>query len=298
MINFWDHLAKPFFCLAPMEDVTDTVFRQIVASVGKPDVFFTEFTHVDAILHDAAMGRLNYSEIERPMVAQIWGTNPASFAKAAEIIKNLHFDGIDINLGCPVKDIVKQGGCSALIGQYAQVAEIVAATKQAGLPVSVKTRLGIKKIDLNWIDFLLSQKLAALTIHLRTVAEKSLVPAHWDEFNKIGKNQTILIGNGDVKNLAEAKEKAEKYGIDGVMIGRGIFDNIALFSNKQLTQSEKKNLLIAHIKLHETTWGDRKRFEPLKKFVKAYINGFEGASEMRQKLMQAGSSQELLDMLS
>lgn len=320
-MSFWNRLPRPFFVLAPMEDVTDTVFRQIVASVGKPDVFFTEFTHVDAICHPeaapkdpdqswilrsaqndmlnkGASQRLLFTESERPIVAQIWGTNPGSFAKAAQIIKDLKFDGIDINLGCPVKDIIKQGGCSALIGQNNQVAEIIAATQQAGLPVSVKTRLGIKKIDLSWIEFLLTQNLAALTIHLRTVVEKSLVPAHWDELQNIPKNKTLLIGNGDVKNLEEAREKAEVFDLDGVMIGRGIFDNLALFSGKELSRQEKYQLLIKHIKLYDQTWGSSKRFEPLKKFVKAYINGFPGASEARQKLMSAGSSHELLDMLS
>lgn len=325
-MNFWQLLPRPFFCLAPMEDVTDTVFRQIVTSVGKPDVFFTEFTHVDSICHSerseesridldssakpqddklnkGAEQRLRFSEIERPIVAQIWGTNPESFAKAAKIIKDLGFDGIDINLGCPVRDITKQGGCSALIGQNAQVAEIIAATKQAGLPVSVKTRIGKRNIVTgDWIGFLLTQNLAAITIHGRTVAEMSKVPAHWDEIAKATKlpnsNKTLIIGNGDVKSLTEAKKRVQETGVDGVMIGRGIFENIALFADKTLSQEQRRNLLIKHIKLHEQIWGNTKRFEPLRKFVKAYINGFDGASEARQKLMQAGSSQELLDMLS
>jgi len=315
--NFWLQLQKPFFVLAPMDDVTDTVFRQVVASVGKPDVFFTEFTHVDLICHserseesrtsldpsakpqdDKLLQRLVYTETEHPIVAQVWGNIPEQFAKAAKIIKTMGFDGIDINLGCPVRDVVKQGACSALIGQNNLVAEIITATRQAGLPVSVKTRIGTKKIITEeWISFLLTQNLAALTIHGRTAAEMSLVPAHWDEIAKATKlpnpSKTLIIGNGDVKNLLSAKHLALSTGVDGVMIGRGIFENIGLFAEKELSQAEKLELLKKHVLLFEQTWGKTKNFQIMKKFVKAYVSGFAGAALIRQRLMATGDIAQL-----
>lgn len=279
-MNFWNNLRKPFFCLAPMEDVTDSVSRQIVISCGRPDVCFTEFTNVDAIEHRGGLERLVYTEVERPIVAQIWGTDPAKFASAAEYIKELGFDGIDINMGCPVRDVVKIGACSAMIGKNVQVAEIIAATREAGLPVSVKTRVGINKIITeDWIGFLLEQNLAAITIHGRTAKEMSKVPAHWDEIGKAAKLQrkTLIIGNGDVQDLDDAKEKVERYGVDGVMIGRAAINNPWIFSGRNGTKEERINLLKKHYELEK---GER-----FKKFVKAYINGFDGARELRSELM-------------
>ncbi len=307
MSNFWSALPQPFYVLAPMENVTDTVFRQIITSVGKPDVFVTEFTHVDAILHNASMGRLDYTEEERPIVAQIWGTDPKSFFEAAKVVKQLKFDGVDINMGCPVRDIIKQGGCSALIGQEKLVAEIIAATKEGAseLPVSVKTRIGRKKIETEeWLGFLLEQDIAALTVHGRTAAEMSKVPAHWDEIAKAvalrnAKKgcQTLVIGNGDVKSLTEARLRIQETQVDGVMIGRGIFENIGVFVEKNLTVQERKDLLIKHMELFESTWGVHKHFQIIKKFVKAYINGYDGAAHEREKLMQANSLSEIRAML-
>lgn len=316
MKGFWEKLSKPFFVLAPMEDVTDTVFRQMVVGLGRPEVFFTEFTNVDgiefAVRNTGAdfasipvLQRLQFSEVERPIVAQIWGKDPEKFYKAAKVVAELKFDGVDINLACPVRAVLKMGCGGALIGQNSQVKEIVAAVKDGvgKLPISVKTRLGNKGvITEDWIGFLLTLDITALTIHGRTVAEKSEVPAHWEEIGKAVKlrnesnNRTLIIGNGDVKSLDEAREKSKKYGVDGVMIGRGIFENVAVFDKlgHKLTPQEKMAALLAHVKLFEKTWGDRKNFQVIKKFVKAYVNGFEGASDMRVKLMGARGVAELL----
>ena len=277
--------------LAPMEDVTDTVFRQIVASVAKPDLMFTEFANVDAVLH-GDIQRLRFTPIEYPIVAQIWGSDPAKFAAAAKIVAQMGFDGVDINLGCPIIKIIKTGGCAALIGQNKLVSEIIAATVEAGLPVSVKTRLGIKKIiTAEWFGFLLTQKLSAITIHARTASEKSDVPAHWDEIAKAvvmkGMSKTLVIGNGDVKTYGQAQEYMQKYGVDGVMIGRGIFDNIGIFGNITLTTQEKVELFLKHVELFEKTWGKTKNFAILKKFSKTYINGFDGASKIREQVSAA-----------
>jgi tRNA-dihydrouridine synthase len=304
MTNFWLNLPKPFWVLAPMEDVTDTVFRQIVASVGKPHVFFTEFTNAEGILSQGSnevTKRLRFSQSEHPIVAQIWGTDSVKFQQSAELIKKLGFDGIDINFGCPEKRIVKQGACSAMIGQNSKAAEIISAVKSVGLPVSVKTRIGNKHIMTeDWIGFLLSQNLEAITIHARTAAEMSNVPAHWDEIEKAvilrdkSKSKTLIIGNGDVADLPSAKSLVLSAKVDGVMIGRGIFANPAVFSNKQLSLPQKQKLFVKHIQLFEKTWEKEKNFQILKKFVKTYISGFDGASRARDRCMQANNYQELV----
>ena len=324
-MTFWQNLAKakkPFLCLAPMDEVTDTVFRQMVARVAKPDIFFTEFTNVEGLMsagRDEVIKRLRYEEIERPIVAQIWGKNPENFYEAAKLIKKLRLDGVDINMGCPVKDVVKNGCCIALINNRSLAAEIIAAVKEGAgkLPVSVKTRIGLDKIITeDWCGFLLEQKLDALTVHGRTAKEKSDVPARWEEIAKVVKMRdymkrnlpvaeasgsfhiprvdTLVIGNGDVKNAQEAVLSAQKYGVDGVMIGRGVFENMACFSAQPATLSPQENikLLREHLGLWEKTWGKTKNFAIMKKFVKAYVKGWEGAGELRVRLMETGSTAE------
>lgn len=313
MNNIWQQLAKPIFVLAPMEDVTDSVFRQIVADCGKPDLFMTEFTSADGLCSpgkDKVGLRLQYTEKEKPLIAQIWGAKPENFYTAAKMLTEMGFAGIDINMGCPVKKIVKHGGCSALIAFPQLAKEVIQATKGGAgdLPVSVKTRIGTKTIVTEeWIGFLLEQGLAALTIHARTVKEMSLVPAHWDEIGKAVqvrnqmKVETLIIGNGDVKSREEALEKVERFGVDGVMIGRGIFENPWLFSGTSLpadaialqaghqalgTSKERLELLLRHAKLFEETWGRTKNFAILRRFFKIYVKDFEGASELRAQLME------------
>ena len=317
---FWDKLPKPIFILAPMEGVTDTVFRQIIVSTGRPDVFFTEFVPVDAILSKgkpAILKSLDYSEVERPIVAQIWGTDPEKFYKIAKMLVKMGFDGIDINMGCPVRDVVKTGACSALINNPELTKKIIMATiKGAGkLPVSVKTRIGFSEIQTEqWVSTLLETPIAALTLHLRTAKEQSIPPAHWEEIAKAVKirnekgSKTLIIGNGDVKTLKEAKKKLEKYNLDGVMIGRGIFENVYLFNKSvdptTITPTQKLELLLKHLELYKQSLKPsedgykklrgEKNFQILKKFVKCYINNFPGAADLRVNLMESKSLLELI----
>lgn len=311
MINFWQKLDKPFTILAPMDDVTDDVFRQVVLHAGRPDVFFTEFTNADGLVHGAngiPLRKLSYTKNQHPIVAQIWGTNPENFGKAAKLVKKLGFDGVDINMGCAVKDVIKKGAGAGLIGNYELAEEIIKAVqKGAGsLPVSVKTRLGNKtNIAKEWTTFLLSMKLAAITIHARTAKEMSKVPAKWDEIEKIVKlrdklsPETLIIGNGDVQNITEVSQKANKYGVDGVMIGRGVFTNPWIFchDDREHSKEEYLELLEYHLALFDKTWGDKKNFSVIKKYFKIYIRDFDGASDLRAKLMETKNIEEARNIL-
>ncbi len=312
MKSFWHRLPRPILALAPMEDVTDTVFRRIVASCACPTVFFTEFTSVDGLFsrgREAVIHRLDYTETERPIIAQIWGNTPELFYKAAKLIAQLKFDGVDINAGCPEKNVTSHGGGACLIQDPSLTKEIIQATKEGigDLPVSVKTRLGYKKISDDWIPFLLEQNLDALTIHGRTAAELSKVPAHWDEIkkavllNKKMKNNTIILGNGDVKDYADAVKKCEEYGTDGAMIGRGIFRNLWAFDHAGVSHMENHQEMLKimreHMKLFGETWGNGKNFAVLKKFFKIYVQGFPNASEIRERLMESANSGEAEQVL-
>ena len=310
--HIWHKLPKPFFVLAPMEDVTDSVFRQIIADCGKPDIFFTEFTNSQGLMRaeKAVAHRLQFTEKERPLIAQIWGVTPENHFQAAQKIRDLGFDGIDINMGCPVKKIVKKGACSALIKNKSLAQEIIAATKEGAspLPVSVKTRIGFDCVDTeNWVSFLLNQKIDALTIHGRTAKQMSKVPNNWNEIGKAVhlRNQlgvsTIIVGNGDIQSLADGHEKVNEYGLDGIMIGRGIFNNPWLFNPhkdaQKITTQERIDLFIKHVQLFSRTWGEDKNLGILKKFVKTYVKEFPGSAQLRDQIMQIESYAELLMVL-
>ena len=318
MENFWTKLNKPFFCLAPMSDVTDIAFRHMLAKYGKNRenrgsvVFWTEFVSADGLCNKLAKKKLSYilefGESERPIVAQVFGAHPENMKKACQYIASLGFDGIDINMGCPDKSVIDQGAGSALIKNPKLAREIIQAVhagiKSAGknIPVSVKTRIGFNKEDIDtWIPELLKEDISALTIHLRTTKELSLVPANWDHIKKIkelikkGGKDILLIGNGDVKDLQDAREKAEKYDCDGIMIGRGVFGNPWFFSGGTPTTKEKLEVLIEHTEIFDKRLREpkHKNFDVMKKHFKAYVNGFDGAKELRVKLMETENSSQV-----
>ncbi len=308
MKNFWQTLEKPIFILAPMEDVTDTVLRRVIARSGKPHVFFTEFTNVEGMFSKGERlvnQRLQFTEEERPLVAQIWGTKPENFYKAAKKLIDMGFDGIDLNMGCPAAGVMQKGACSGLINNRPLAKEIIDATKAGAegyLPVSIKTRLGFRAIDFAWIQFVLEQKPVVLTVHARTVSEMSKVPAHWDKLKTVVEmrnamhSETLIIGNGDVKSLREARQKVCEAGADGAMIGRGIFENPYLFAENvtlsDKTPEEKMYLLLEHMRLWTDTWGETKHFPVLRKFFKVYASGFPGAQELRIQLMETQNPAE------
>lgn len=307
--------SDTFFVLAPMDDVTDVVFRQIIASTHPPDLFFTEFVNVDGLQSPgrrALLPKLLKEDNGHKIVAQIWGKNPDNFYKTTKDIIDMGFFGVDINYGCPEKTIVKNNCCSAMIKkENREVAvEIIEAVKDASqnkIQVSVKTRLGFNDIDYSWHETLLKQNLNMLTIHARTRKEMSKVDAHWGDLSPIVELRdklspsTKIVGNGDVLNHADGIKKAKLFGVDGIMIGRGVFQDPYCFSDTsswaKLSSQEKINLYIKHITMHQNTYQGTRKFEPLKKFSKVYLHSFEGASDLRDRVVRSHSVDEMLENL-
>ncbi|EOB8790732.1 TPA: tRNA-dihydrouridine synthase [Staphylococcus aureus] len=310
--NFWSELPRPFFILAPMEDVTNIVFRHVVSEAARPDVFFTEFTNTESFCHPEGIhsvrGRLTFSEDEQPMVAHIWGDKPEQFRETSIQLAKMGFKGIDLNMGCPVANVAKKGKGSGLILRPDVAAEIIQATKAGGLPVSVKTRLGYYEIDewKDWLKHVFEQDIANLSIHLRTRKEMSKVDAHWELIEAI-KNlrdeiapNTLLTINGDIPDRKTGLELAEKYGIDGVMIGRGIFHNPFAFEKepREHTSKELLDLLRLHLSLFNKYEKDEiRQFKSLRRFFKIYVRGIRGASELRHQLMNTQSIAEARALL-
>lgn len=310
--NFWRELPRPFFVLAPMEDVTDVVFRHVVSEAGRPDVFFTEFTNTESFCHPEGVhsvrGRLTFTEDEQPIVAHIWGDKPEHFREMSIGMAEMGFKGIDLNMGCPVPNVATKGKGSGLIQRPETAAEIIQAAKAGGLPVSVKTRLGYSDIDewRDWLTHVFEQDIANLSIHLRTRKEMSKVDAHWELIGEIKKVRdaiapdTLLTINGDILDRKTGLELAEKYGIDGVMIGRGIFQNPYAFEKepKEHTSEELLGLLRLHLDLFDKyTKEEPRQFKPLRRFFKVYVRGIKGAGELRHQLMSTSTTDEVRTLL-
>lgn len=347
LLGFWEHLPKPFFALAPMADVTDAAFRQIIASRGKPDVLWTEFVSADGLMspgREVLKRDLLFSPGEHPIVAQIFGSNPKNIEGAAKLCAELGFDGIDINMGCPDKSIEKQGAGACMMKTPDVAIEVIRAAKRGApnIPISVKTRVGYNTVELDtWIPTLLHEGIAALTIHARTRKEMSKVPAKWEYVAQVVKMRdalgvpTKIIGNGDVVDREDGEKKAKETGCDGIMVGRAIFGNPWLFdTSRKIIQkgnwnlpwyarflptrfakkfsggdarytvsavsiSDRLSTLVAHAQLFQRLLGDIKSFAIIKKHVKAYIHGFDGAKELRMKIMdEAKNADDLENIVS
>ena len=312
-MNFWQQLPSPFYILAPMDDVTNSAFRQTVAKAASPDVFFTEFANIDGLNSPGASkiaSKIAFSqaELNKPLVAQIWGHNPENFYLATQRLINLGFSGIDLNMGCPVKNVVAHGCCSALISDRERAKDIICATKAAAgnHPVSVKTRIGIDSIITEeWGEFLLGFDLAAITIHARTVKEQSKVPAHWNELSKMVtlrdsmKKSTKIIGNGDISSRLIGEKLVQDLKIDGIMIGRGIFSNLFVFEAKTSSHSEEEliSLFLYHLALFEQTNEFPRNFASIKKFAKVYLRNGVNSSELRTKIMETSNIAQIRSLL-
>jgi tRNA-dihydrouridine synthase len=335
MKDYLHGLKKPFLVLAPMYDVTDTVFRQIISDIAPPDFSMSEFVNVDGLASEGRnklLPKIAYDSSEVPMIYQFWGKKPENYRKITEQVFDYSLTdaantqaginklaeaekkkiiGVDINMGCPDKSVVKNGCCGALINDHSLAEEIIEATREgiAGRgSLSVKTRLGFSSISLEWIEFLLSKKLNMLSIHLRTVKEMSKVPAHFEVLKDIMSLRdklapdTLIVANGDITDKAHAMELYEKYGIDGAMIGRGIFHNPFAFSEETQWEAyeplKRLGLYETHVELFKSVWKKNERpIVTLNKFCKIYVNGFDGAKEMRDELMHARDADDLLNTI-
>lgn len=312
-LGFWRGLKKPFFVLAPLANITDHAFRQFIVKYRKPDVLWTEFVAADGLCHpkgrEVLIRDLKFSENERPIVAQLFTGHPEKMFEAAKLVKELGFDGLDINMGCPDKNVMKQGAGAACMKDPELAQKIIRAAMEGvradggePIPVSVKTRIGVNKDEIEtWFPKILATKLAAVTLHLRTKKEMSLVLAHWErmaravELRNELSPETLILGNGDMKSVAEAREKYEETGCDGVMLGRGVFGNPWLFDETKtsVTVRERLEAILDLTQLFEATWHDTKSFEILKKHFQAYIVGFPGARDLRNELMLTHTGEEV-----
>jgi tRNA-dihydrouridine synthase len=329
-MSYYHGLPKPFFVLAPMDEVTDTAFRQIIASAASPDLFFTEFVNVDGLMspgRSKLLKKLCLAQSEGNIVAQLWGLRPENFRVVAGQIadgslahelglpEDCNFVGVDLNMGCPAKSEVQNGACSALIRieNRERAEQIIDATREGlggRLPLSVKTRLGFSAVDMSWFEFLLGKELDMLTVHGRTRKEMSKVPAHWNLIGEVVRmrdrlaSRTLMVGNGDVTGRMHGVQLAKQYGLDGIMIGRGIFQDPFAFLEsdpqrwEHYSRTGRIGLYRKHVELFAATWQSGERnIKTLNKFCKVYINGFDGAREMREKLMEAENTGELLQLL-
>ena len=321
--NFWHKQITPSFSLAPMEDVTDTVFREMVlrnSEEGQLHLLFSEFTSTDGMCHeighDKVKHRLQINASEQKqlkaksvkLIAQIWGKNPEKYYKTAQYIaQETDFDGIDINMGCPVKNVVKSGCCSALIEEPELAKEIILATREgSNLPLSVKTRIGFKEVVTDsWISHLLGMPIDAIILHGRIQKQMSEGLADWNEIAKAVdlRNELApyikIIGNGDVLSYQDGLDKVNQFGVDGVMIGRGIFKDPWLFNPNlsEVDENTRLKMLWEHTELYEQTWQGNKNFAILKRFFKIYCKDFYGAAKLCHQLMQTSSANEVKSAL-
>jgi len=300
--GFWSTLPHPFFVLAPMADGTDVPFRTVIARCGRPDVFYTEFVSAAGLASPEGRPKLLrdlvLTDTDHPIVAQFFGTEPEHLHAAAVLAREMGFDGVDVNMGCPDRSIVKQGAGIALAKDPPRAKEIISALREGAgsLPVSVKTRLGLYDTgDMDaWVGALLDAKPVVLIVHGRTMKEMSNMPAHWDLIGRTVEMahgaDVLCVGNGDVMTRQQGIELAERWNVDGIMIGRGIFRDPWLFgphADETHTPQERLSLLSGHLDLWEKQWGTIKSFSLMKRFMKVYVSGWDGAKDLRARLMEA-----------
>lgn len=308
--NFWQKLAKekkPFFALAPMADVTDIAQRQMLVKYGKPDVLYTEFVSCDGLVNKegrkALIKNLRFFENEHPIVAQFFSARPENFFECAKLAKEMGFDGIEINMGCPDKSVVDQGAGAALIKNPKLARKIIQAAKEGAgdMPVSVKTRIGYNENEIEkWLPEILAEKPAVITIHGRTKKQMLTGEADWNVITRaveMAKGSGVLImGNGDVKSLKDGILKAKKSKVNGIMVGRGIFGNPWFFNRKikieKVSLKERLQAMIEHAKIFEKELKNVKNYDVIKKHYATYARGFDSAKELRIELMKTKGAKQ------
>ena len=297
-----------------MDDVTDIVFRQVIDKLAPPDVYFTEFVNVDGLQsrgRKRIIHKLWLEKANKPVIAQIWGKTPNNYEKVGAELVEMGFAGVDINMGCPDKSVVKNGCCSALINNRDLAGQIISSVKKGvngQIPVSVKIRTGFNEVDFSWPEFVLNQGIDLLTVHGRTTKELSKVPARWDDIKKVREirdkiaPKTIIVGNGDVESRQHGELLAKQTGVDGIMIGRAIFTDPYIFSNNtpwsNLSEIDKLQIYKSHIELFANTYQNRERnWQSLKRMAKVYIHATQNASTFRDKLVRSETLEDMLKIL-
>ncbi|MEK7590385.1 MAG: tRNA-dihydrouridine synthase [Patescibacteria group bacterium] len=301
--GFWDVVPEICSVLAPMAEITDMVFRRLVAKYGKPDVIYTEFVSADGLMsqgRDVLLRDLRFHNSEHPIVAQIFGSNPEICARATEYIVTLGFDGVEINMGCPDKAVMKQGAGAALIDDPSRAIRIIQEMKRAAgsIPVSVKTRIGTRSDVLDeWILRLIDAQPAAIIVHGRTAKELSLVPARWERIGyaaKLAEGTGIrVIGNGDILSLDEGYRVSRANGARGFMVGRAAIGNPFFFSGRNdVTLAERLAVMREHACLFKELmpW---KPFVHVRKHLAKYAAGFKGIKELRMELTRANNPEDV-----
>jgi len=295
-----------------MADVTDMPFRSVVALCGRPDVFYTEFVSAHGLASEGRqrlMLDVALADTDHPIVAQFFGTKPEHLYEAGKLARELGFDGIDINMGCPDRAIMKQGAGAATMKTPELAVDLIAALRESAvhLPISVKTRIGLSRTQEmdTWLAKLLSAQPDVLIVHGRTVKEMSKSPAHWDLIGRAAVMAhaagVLCVGNGDVMSAPQGSALCEQWGTDGYMVGRGIFANPWLFSERAQdihTPQERLNLLLVHIDAWMRQWDGVKSFDLMKKFYKVYVSGWPGAAHFRAHLMEQKSAEQVRSVIA
>ncbi len=301
-------------CLAPLENFTDIVYRQVLCQIGKPDVMFTEFMNVDVFCtlgRDGIRRRVLYEEIERPLIIQLWGVEPQNYTETISYLlkEGIRPDGFDLNMGCSIDNLTRDGSGARLITTPKRAKEIIHAAQDAAqdVPVSVKTRLGFYEIETEaWSTMLLSQGLSMLTMHGRIGRKKYGEPANWAEIRKVVAlrdalaPQTKVIGNGDIRSVQEGEEKAQAAGTDGYMIGREAMLHPWVFTGRskaEITRKERLDALVLHIQLYEKHYGEERPFHSQHKYFRSYMNNFSDARILRREMDQCHSPQEVYALI-
>ena len=361
-MNFWRAIPKPIIGLAPMDGVTDGSFRFITAKHGGPDVVFTEFVNIQSAFYSphTLIKDLTYSEIERPVVAQIYGRAPELFYKVAHIVCELGFDGLDINMGCPSRKVAASGCGAALIRAPELAQQIIRAARrgvqdwfagrtlsdagiEAGviasvetanrlrtgfaprperrlIPVSVKTRLGYdRNVVEDWIPILLEEKPSVISLHGRTLQQGYKGNADWDAIARAVEiangSETLILGNGDVQDLADACKRVRETRVDGVLLGRAAQGNPWVFANKHriktaradndpfdlglapVSLAERFRVIVEHCQYYEKLSGNR-NFVAMRKHLTWYCKNFRGAAELRSLMIRVNSAGEVAEGLA
>ncbi len=366
-MNFWRELPQPIIGLSPMDGVTDAAFRFMVATHGRPDVTFTEFTSVGDVCRgpDYTLNSLRYGECERPIVAQLYGKDPALFYRAAHVVCELGFDGLDINMGCPSRNVASSGSGAGLIrtpdlahaimraarqgiadwaaGQSAGQAGVkrdregllqamnlertgLASVPRRILPLSVKTRLGYDSVVIEeWIDHLLAEEPAAISVHGRTLTQMYRGKADWDAIDRAAQRVrgtgTLLLGNGDLRSMYGVVDRLRRTAVHGVLVGRGALGSPWFFRNKEAARrtvreswarpfadegtprevgdldvtpalADRFLVLQQHARRFEIIFGTE-RFPRMRKHLGWYCKGFPRAAAMRDRMVRSSSSADV-----